>query len=517
MEQNRECQYKSDNKRIAKNTLLLYFRQILILLITLYTSRVVLRELGADDYGIYNVVGGFVAMFNVISGAFSVAISRYMAYVLGQGDKHKLQKLYATALWIQFALGLVISALLATVGSWYVCNIMVMDESRTGAALWVLLFSAVSFFVGLLSVPYNSLIIAHEHMKAFAYIAVVEAVLKLLVALFLAVIPADKLVIYGFMTLCSTMIVRALYARYCKKHFPECVFEWKVDRGLFKEMTSFVGWAFLGNGAVVLRDQGITMIINAFAGTTANAARGIAQSVNNAVTSFVNNFMQAVQPQITKLNSTNQLKEMCSLICRSCRLSFYLMFFISVPLMKNLDYVLNLWLGEVPVYTEKFIIFTLMDSLVVSINNPLLYGTLAEGNIKTYEIVMSILNVMNLPLAIMVLSRGCSPVSVYVVIIAIRIAVMFVLIWQSYRYGMTVRYFIGNVLGRVALVIVCALAGCHFVRISMPVHGFLNFIVESILICLITGGSIFLLGISKAERGILIVLIRKILCKQKSI
>ena len=421
------------------------------MVISLYTSRVVLQTLGADDYGIYNVVGGFVTMFNVISGAFTVAISRFMAYVIGEDNEEKVGELFSTALMVQCCMGLFIVLLLATVGVWYVTNIMVLPEGRTGAALWVLAFSAISFFINLISVPYNALIVAHEHMKAYAYIAIFEAIMKLLISFAIVVSPIDKLITYSFLTVLTAAIVRLCYSIYCNKNFTGCKFRLKVHRSMLKEMMSFVGWALLGNGAVVLRDQGTNIILNLFGGTTVNAARGIAQNVNNAVQSFVNNFMQATQPEITKLKATDQLAEMRTLIFRSCRVCYFLMLILSVPLIKNIDYVLEVWLGEVPAYTNLFVVFTLIDSLIAALNNPLLYGMLATGKIKTYEIVMSSMCILSIPINYCLLSLGITPVYVYIVIIIIRFLIMLSLVWQSKTYGLKWKDFILNVAARVII------------------------------------------------------------------
>ena len=243
--------FQADSKKIAKNTVILYMRQILIMLISLYTSRVVLQTLGADDYGIYNVVAGFVTMFNVISGAFTVAISRFMAYVIGEGNEKKLSELFSTALMIQCCIGVFIVFLLATAGVWYVGNIMVLPDGRTDAALAVLFFSAISFFISLVSVPYNALIVAHEHMKAYAYIAVFEAAMKLVISFAIVISPFDKLITYSLFTIFTAVMVNISYLIYCSRNFTGCKFRLKIHSSTLKEMMNFVGWAFLGNGELL--------------------------------------------------------------------------------------------------------------------------------------------------------------------------------------------------------------------------------------------------------------------------
>lgn len=508
--------FQADSKKIAKNTIILYMRQILILAISLYTSRVILQTLGADDYGIYNVVGGFVIMFNVISGAFIVAISRFMAYVIGEDNERKLGELFSTALMIQCCMGLFIVFLLATVGVRYVANIMVLPAGRTEAALWVLAFSAVSFFIYLISVPYNALIVAHEHMKAYAYISIFEAIMKLLVSFAIIISPFDKLITYSFLTVVTAIIGRFCYSIYCDKNFADCKFRLRVHKEILKEMMSFVGWAFLGNGAVVLRDQGTNMILNLFGGITVNAARGIAQNVNNAVQSFVNNFMQATQPEITKLKATNQLLEMRTLIFRSCRVCYFLMLILSVPLIKNIDYVLAIWLGEVPAYTNLFVTFTLMDSLLAALNNPLLYGVLATGQIKVYEIVMSLICILSLPINYWLLNMGITPAYVYIVIVIIRFLVMLSLVWQSKTYGLKWREFIYHVAIRVLITTAICVIAAVIVNFSFIGITFLEFLMETVVIVLISGCAIFLVGFSGEERRIVLSIIKtKIMPKIK--
>lgn len=500
--------FQASNKRIAKNTIILYMRQILIMSISLYTARIILRTLGADDYGVYNVVGGFVAMFNVISGAFSVAISRFMAYVIGEGDNGKLEDLFTTALMIQCCLGLLICCLLATVGIWYVINVMVLPEGRTAAALWVLFFSSVAFFINLISVPYNALIMAHEHMKAYAYIAVFEAVMKLFVAFAIVVLPFDKLITYSFLSVLAAMIVRFSYSVYCNRNFTGCKFRLRVHKDMLKGMMSFVGWAFVGNGAVVLRDQGATMILNLFGGPAVNAARAIAQNVNGSVSSFANNFIQATQPSITKLHASGQLAQMKTLIFRSCRISYFLMLIFSVPLIKNVGYVLHIWLGEVPAYTEIFIVLTLVESLMSALHTPLLYGVLAAGQIKAFEIAMSSMSVLSLPVIYGMLSFGAAPPSVYVVMVVLRFLIMLSLVWQSKTYGLGWKDFAAEVAVRILPATFLCSAVARVVNLPSINMPFAEFLLESALIVAVNGCVIFFTGFSSEERRMVAAVIK---------
>ena len=495
------AKYQSSNRRIAKNTLFLYLRQILILVVSLYTSRVVLQTLGADDYGIYSLIGSFVAMFGVVSGAFVVAITRYMAYAMGKNDNQELTSLYSTSVWLMIIMGGAIVIAVICSGFLYVKNIMVLPVERTEAALYVLVFSAISFYINMLSVPYTSLIVAHERMQAFAYIAFAEVILKLAIVLVLPLVSFDKLITYAFLTVAAALAVRILYMWYCKSQFAECKFSWHMDKFLLKDMMKFVQWAFLGNGAVVLKEQGISIVLNLFFGTTINAARGLANSVNGAVSSFVNNFIQAVQPQITKLYSSGQYEEMCRLICISSRFSYYLIFILSLPLIKNIDYVLNIWLGETPSYTAIFITLTLTDSLITSLSSPLLYGTLAEGHIKIYEIFLTITYIASLPISYAILYVELSPVWVYVMLIILRVMVLSYLVWQGKLYGMKLKMFLHSVMKFVFIVTLPSVLFAYWVDLQQWISWpFWRFCLESLTIVIVTGICVLTIGMSTSER-----------------
>ena len=289
-----------NNKRIAKNTLLLYFRMIFMMAVSLYTSRVVLNTLGVEDFGIYNVIGGVVAMFSVISGGLSAAISRYITFELGQGNTAKLKSVFSSSVTIQIGLALLIFVLAEIGGVWFLNEKMNLPESRIGAANWVLQCSILTFMVNLISVPYNAAIIAHERMQAFAYISIIEVVLKLLIVYILVIFSFDKLKLYGILLLAVACVIRIAYGIYCKRNFKECTYHFTFNKALLKEMMGFAGWNFIGAFAGVLRDQGVNIVINLFCGPVINAARAMAFQVNVAVNGFATNFMTAINPQITK-------------------------------------------------------------------------------------------------------------------------------------------------------------------------------------------------------------------------
>ena len=316
-------QTSDNNKRIAKNTLLLYVRMLFMMGISLYTSRVVLNTLGIEDYGIYNVVGGVVAMFGFINGSMSSATQRYITFALGKGDKQRLQTVFSTTLQIHTLIALIIILLGETIGLWFLYNKMQIPADRMDAAFWVLQCSIISTVVMIVSVPYNADIIAHEKMSAFAYISILEVVLKLMIVYMLVIFSFDKLILYSFLILSIQVLIRFCYSIYCNRHFEETKYKNVWDKSLFKEMTGFAGWSMFGNLAGVLFNQGLNMLLNVFFGPVVNAARGVAVQVQNAVQQFVGNFQMALNPQITKTYAQGDLESMHKLMYRSAKFSFF--------------------------------------------------------------------------------------------------------------------------------------------------------------------------------------------------
>ena len=411
-----------DKKQIAKNTLFLYVRMFLILIVGLFTSRVVLATLGENDYGVYNVVGGVVTLFTVFTGSLSSAITRFITYELGKGDEDKLKLIFSSSVIIQAGIGIVIALAAETAGIWFISNKMTIDPERIRAATWVLHFSVITFVVNLISIPYNALIIAHERMSAFAYIGIFEALGKLAVAVAITFSVPDKLVTYSFLLCVVATLVRIIYGAYCKKHFPESRTRIRFDRTVLKQMTGFAGWNFIGASSAVLRDQGGNILLNVFGTTALNAASGIATQINGAVNSFVNNFMKALSPQITKSYACGQWKDMMGLIYQGTRFSYYLLLVLSLPILFNTSYILELWLVEVPDHSAAFVRLILLFSMHETISSPLITAMLATGNIRNYQLIVGGLQLMNLPVAYVLLRLGAVPETVYVVAICISIA-----------------------------------------------------------------------------------------------
>lgn len=399
----------TNKKRIAKNTFMLYIRMLFLMIVNLYTSRVILQALGVEDYGVYNAIAGFIAMFSMVSSAIAGAISRFITFVLGQGDKDKLKKVFSTAIIIQLTLATIVVVLVEAVGVWFLNTHMTIPDGREVAANWVLQFALVTFVLNLWSTPYNAALIAHEKMAAFAYIGIFEGVANLIIAFMVMYSPFDRLIVYGAFICLIALITRMIYNGYCKKHFDECIFKWTFDYNLFKEMFSFAGWNFIGSISGLLRDQGINILFNVFCGPIINAARGLAIQVQTAVFKFSSNFYVAVQPQITKSYASDNVDESHDLVLRSSRFAFLLLTALIVPLITETDFILQLWLKEVPAHTTAFVQIILLCTLIDSLSTPLIYLMLATGNIKRYQIVVGLFNFINFPVAWIILYCGGSP------------------------------------------------------------------------------------------------------------
>lgn len=489
-----------NNKRIAKNTLLLYFRMLFLMAVSLYTSRVVLNALGIEDFGIYNVVGGVVAMFSVLSGSLSAAISRFITYELGKGNQENLNKIFSSAVTIQLGLAGIIILLAETIGIWFLNVKMNIPEERMEAANWVFQFSILTFAINLISVPYNASIIAHEKMSAFAYISILEAVGKLTIAYLIAISPIDKLIFYAILMCVVALVVRLAYGNYCKRHFSECTYHFSWDKQLLKSMFSFAGWNFIGASSAVLRDQGGNVVINLFCGPAVNAARGIAFQVNNAVNQFVGNFMTALNPQITKSYAAGDRGYMMTLIFQGARLSFYMLLLLSLPILVNTHYILALWLKIVPEHAVLFVQLILIFALSESISQPLITAMLATGKIRNYQIIVGGLQMMNLPLSYILLRLGYFPEVVIVIAICISQCCLAArLILLRGMIGLSITKYLKNVYLNIIVVCIIAvilpLISAYYIKES-----FINFILISLIAVICTLSSIYFIGCNNQER-----------------
>ena len=400
---------------MAKNTLLLYFRMLFMMGTSLYTSRVVLNTLGVEDYGIYNVVGGIVAMFGFINASMSSATQRYITFALGKGNKNWLQTVFCTTLQIHTLIAGIIVLLGETIGLWFLYNKMQIPADRMFSAFWVLQISIISAVIMIISVPYNADIVAHEKMSAFAYISILEVALKLAIVYILVVFSFDKLILYAFLLLAVQVFIRFCYSIYCNRHFEETKYKHIWNKTLFKETTNFAGWSMFGNIAVVSYSQGLNLLLNAFFGPIVNAAQGVAVQVQSAIQQFVGNFQMAINPQITKAYAKGELGEMHKLMFRSARFSFFLLFFLSLPVLFETNFILTIWLKTVPEYTMVFLRIMICTSLIYTLSNPLIVANQATGKVKRYQTICGTILLMILPISYLCLRLKCPAYSVFIV------------------------------------------------------------------------------------------------------
>lgn len=386
---------------------------LLLMAVTLYTSRVVLATLGVEDYGIYNVVGGVVTLFSFLNGTMSGVTQRFITYELGKGNIQKLRNIFKTAQVIHWVIAGLILILAETIGLWFVSTKLIIPENRFIAAFWVFQFSILSTVIMVISIPYNACIIAHEKMSAFALISIIEVFFKLGIIFLLPIISADKLIIYGFLMLIIHLIIRYIYNKYCIRHFDEAKNRGHYDKSIAKKMANFTSWSLFGGFASVGMNQGINILLNIFFGPSVNAARAVVVQVDVAIHSFVQNFQMAMKPQIVKDYASGHLSHMKSLVNASSKFSFYLLLALSLPLFFESSFILGLWLKIVPEYSVPFLEITIIIALINTLATPLMTAANANGNIKKYQICCGTLQLVLIPVSYLALMLFPYPVLVY--------------------------------------------------------------------------------------------------------
>ncbi len=491
-----------DNKRIAKNTLMLYFRMLFTMSVSLYTSRIVLNTLGVSDYGIYNVVGGVITMFTFLNGAMASATQRYLNFGLAKNDLNWTKSIFRTAMQIHIMIALVILLLAETVGLWFVMNKLVIPADRITAAMWVYQFSVITCMVSIISLPYNADIIAHERMNAFAYISIMDVTIKLLLVYLIQIVETDKLILYALFFLFVQLLDQAIYNFYCKHHFPEVNFSFKYNKVLFKEMSSFAGWSLWGNIAGILFTQGVNILLNIFFGPTVNAARGVAVQVQSVISGFVVNIQMALNPQITKSYAKADLNRMHSLMFASSKFCFFMLFLIVLPLSIEAKDVLTFWLKIVPDHTVWFLRLIIFVMLTETLANPYIIANQATGKVKIYQAVCGGLLLLIVPIAYLVLKLGGSPESVFIVHGCIAIVTQ---IARVYLMRNLINISIGLYLRKIILPILSVALLSPILPIIVHNNvddGLLHFLI----VCLISIVSVILssyyLGLSALERTV---------------
>ena len=490
----------SANKRIAKNTLVLYVRMLFTMGISLFTSRVILQTLGVEDYGISSVVGGVISMFTFINAAMVSSTQRYLNFELVRGDANQLRSVFCTSLQIHALIALAIIVLSETVGLWFLNEKLVIPEARMTAAMWVYQCSILSCAVSIMSTPYNAVIVAHEKMSAFAYISILDVSLKLLVVYLLVVLPFDKLIILAILNLLVQLFIRYIYTLYCHRHFPESYFQFRFNKTLFKEMFGFAGWSFWGNLAAILYTQGLNMMLNIFFGPIVNAARGIAVQVQSAVQQFVGGFQTALNPQITKNYASNNLPQMHSLMFRSARFSFLLLFFLSLPVLMETNFILTLWLKTVPDDAVVFTQIMICISLIYTTANPCVIANQATGKVKIYQMVVGGILLLILPISYIVLKLGAPAYSVFIVHFCIESVAQFSRMYMLRNLiHLPLWQYMKNIyipiISTVAIAIILPLV----VRMQFA-EGWLRFLAVGFTCVLSVGASSYFIGFTKQER-----------------
>lgn len=507
---------KIRNKILLKNTILLYIRILFILVITLYTSRVILNVLGIDDYGIYNVVAGIVTMLSFLSSAMSSATQRFISYELGKNNQDRLSIVFKTCLLSYFIIIVFIIIISETIGVWFLNYKINIPPDRLSAAHWVLQSALISFVFSIASIPYMANIIAHEKMSVYAALSILEATLKLSILFFLDTIHFDKLKLYSIYIVIVSFIIFTLYYLVNRINYSFTKYSFTWNKIVFFEIFSYTGWNLFGNIAAVGVNQGINIILNIFFGPVINAARAISAQLNSAVYSFISSLQVAVTPQIVKSYASNEIDRMKQLVFMSAKYSCFLVYLISLPILLKTEIVLNWWLGSVPDYTVDFVKLTLIDSIIISISSSLMSAFQATGRIKAYQLIVGMMILLNIPLSYYLLSYGFNPNSVFMVIIVISIITLFIRISLLNKISKSIiNGFYTDVIFRIILVIATS---------SLPVIAIEKFIQNSFFglitiyfisaILIIT--SIIIFGMKKQERILIFSVLTKTLKYKKN-
>ena len=491
------------NKRIAKNTLLLYGRTIIIMFVSLFTSRIILQVLGVNDYGVYNVVAGAIGMFSILTSSLSSAISRFITFGIGQGDKDRLKTIFSTSLNIQILLAVLILILTEIIGPWLINDKLNIPKESIYAAHWVLQLSIAGFMLGLISVPYNACIIAHEKMNVFAYMGILEVGLKLAFVASLYFIPGNKLIIYSICLFLIPVILQIIYWSYCTRKFAECRYRLVFDKSLLKEMSGFAWWAFFGNTAYMFNTQGVNILMNIYFGVALNAARGIVGQVEGAALQFVNNFTTALNPQIVKSYASGEHEYMNKLICRGAKFSLFLLLIFLIPLEFEAPLVLKLWLGIVPENAAVFLRLSLMSTAIMLIGNTGLTSINATGNIKNYQIAVTIVGCLVFPFTWIAYKLGAPALTSYIIFIIIYAILEIIRLYFMKRlFSFPISMFIRQTVLPIfyVAILACIIPGILYYTMSES-------IIRLIVICfaslISTCGIIYSIGLDEGERTLI--------------
>ena len=505
-------------RRIAKNTILLYIRSLISLFISLYTSRLILKGLGVDDYGIYGVVGGFVSMFSIVTGSLRSAISRFYNYALGKGDEKGLSNTFALSLNIMLILSVIVIVLTETFGLWFLYNRMTIPPDRLNAAFWCFQFSILSSVSSFLVVPFVAAIVAHEKMGVFSYLDIFEVVLKFFIALLItfSIGHLDKLILYAVLLLAVTLIKQMISRVYAMRHFEECKLRWYWDKQGFLEMFSYAGWSFMGTTSGTFAGEGVNMVMNVVFGPAVNAARSLSWTVIQTIQIFVNNFTTALWPQVAQSYASGDHTYMKQLILRGARFSYYIMWMVVLPLFLETEFVLGLWLGEYPDHTVNFIRLALIFISIGALHVIFGMGIKASGKIKWMQIWFSLLEFLVFGASYFLLHHGFAPEwSFFCTVIAaiLQMLVMWILSKKQLNFSISEQIRSVIIPALIVTLVSCILPVAF--RLSMP-FGWPRFIIVLIVSLISSTVCILFIGCSRAERELLISMIKTRIIKNVS-
>ena len=482
--------------------------------VTLYTSRVILKVLGVDDYGIYNLVAGFVTFFSFISRALTTAIQRFLNVALGRGDDDYFRNLFSTSINIFIFLSIIVLFIGETVGVWFVDTQLNIPEGRMHAAKWVFQLSLWVFIVGIIRTPFNAAIIAHEKMDFYAYVSILEVVLKLAIVFLLQLFAADKLILYSVLFLSTIVLVTFIYYIYCKTQFAECRYRLVWDKHLFKELLSFSGWSLIGQVAVVGRSQGESFFINHYHTVAVNAAQGVSHQVTGALNQFVSNFQTALTPQLVQTYAAGEMRDHIQLLYRACKFSYYLLLILVVPVIFNIDVLLSTWLTEVPAYAKEFCVLGLFSYLILALSSPLTTTIFANGKIRDYQIALAFSNLLGLVLSFVVLKLGFVPYSIVIVSILIQLIILFVRLFFCSRISpIGLSRFFSSVILPILIASMLSLSLPSLMAYLWQFNIWLTLLVcglDVIWVVLI----VYLVGLNRGEKDFVKTMVMKVLQKQ---
>lgn len=503
------------NKRIAINSILLSIRMVFVLGINLFTTRAVLGLLGVEDYGVYNVVCGFVTMFTFLNTAMSNGIQRFFNFELGKNGIEGAQKVYSTAVIIQVLLSIIIIVIAESFGLWYLYNKMVIPDERFIAALWLLQMSVFSFFFVIMQAPFTAAVMAHEKMNFFAVMSVFDAVAKLLIVYIVPLFGGDKLIIYGILFALISVVDFSVYYLYCKRNFEEVRFKKPKNKAMFKAMLGFSGWNMFGSLSTLMKEQGINLVMNFFFGPVVNAARGVSMQVSSGLQNLVQNIAIPVRPQVVQSFAQGNVERSMSLTFSVSKLSCMFLYMASLPILLELDYVLKIWLGDnIPDHTYTFVYIIVLTSFLNNLNSAISGVVHASGQMRLYQIAGGLVGILSVPVAYIVLSMGGRPESaLWVVFISMMITQTNALIILKTIVKYSITSYIRQVILPFVYVVILTLE-IPLIPLYLMEQGFIRFIIVTIACIVFISLSIYVVGLNSSEKILIQGFVSKI--KQKA-